>query len=121
MRKYKLHCEILSPVHIGSGRVIEPLDYIIENSRLYKISFEKLVISMDEVERNKFEELIDNGNLVDIRKYIAGSINKDKGYVYSLEVSRKIEDIYKSKMNEDRKSTRLNSSHIPLSRMPSSA
>ncbi len=100
MKNYKLHCEILSPVHIGSGSVIEPLDYIIENGRLYKISFEKLVISMDEVERNKFEELIDNGNLVDVRKYITGNINKNKGYIYSLEVSYKIEDIYKSKLSD---------------------
>ena len=100
MKKYKLSCEILSPIHIGSGRVIEPLDYIIENSRLYKVSFEKLVIAMDEVKRNKFEEVIDNENLVDIRKHIAGNINKDNGHVYSLEVSRKIEDIYKSKMND---------------------
>ncbi len=48
MKKYKFHCEILSPVHIGSGREIEPLDYIIENGRLYKISFEKFVISMND-------------------------------------------------------------------------
>ena len=100
MKKYKLRCEILSPVHIGSGCVIEPLDYIIKNSRLYKISFEKLVMSMDEVERDKFETLIDNGNLVDIRKYIAGNINKDEDSIYSLEVSYKIEDTYKSKLGD---------------------
>ena len=34
-----------------------------------------------------------------------------------------VPDLYKGKvaLDEDRKSTRLNSSHIPLSRMPSSA
>ena len=35
---------------------------------------------------------------------------------FSLEERKKVMDAYK-----DRKSTRLNSSHIPLSRMPSSA
>ena len=33
----------------------------------------------------------------------------------------KKEFIFKEKIKQDRKSTRLNSSHIPLSRMPSSA
>ncbi len=100
MKTYKLCCEILSPIHIGSGRVIEPLDYIIENSRLYKISFEKLVMSMNKVERNKFEELIDNGNLVDVRKYIVGVSNKEKESTYSLEVSHNVYDRYKSKLND---------------------
>ena len=32
-----------------------------------------------------------------------------------------VDSFYKNRETEDRKSTRLNSSHIPLSRMPSSA
>ena len=39
------------------------------------------------------------------------------GEIYWGKIDRKIYDLFK----EDRKSTRLNSSHIPLSRMPSSA
>lgn len=98
MKKYNLHCEILSPIHIGTGIEIEPLDYIIEKGRLYKISFEKLVITMEDTERVKFEKLIDRGNLVDIRKYIAERIDREKDSVYSLEVSQQVENTYKSKI-----------------------
>lgn len=100
MNKYKLHCEILSPVHIGSGSEIEPLDYIIEKGRLYKISFEKFVVSMNDAERADFEGMIDKGNLVDIRKYVSSKINKDRDSVYSLDVSEKVGNTYQSKLSD---------------------
>ena len=43
-----------------------------------------------------------------------------KWYILSYQ-RKKIGAIYLSKQNEDRKSTRLNSSHVKRSRMPSSA
>ena len=47
----------------------------------------------------------------------------DKGLVtlYNGEKNGKINEVMMTKDRQDRKSTRLNSSHIPLSRMPSSA
>ena len=41
MKNIKLKCEIVSPVHIGSGQETEPLSYVIKDDRLYRISFEK--------------------------------------------------------------------------------
>jgi CRISPR-associated protein Csm5 len=55
MKTYKLKCEVLSPVHIGSGCEIDPLDYVIEDDVLYKVSFEKFVSSLDEPRRLQFE------------------------------------------------------------------
>jgi len=37
LKNYKIKCEILSPVHIGDGSEIEPLEYVIKNDKFYKI------------------------------------------------------------------------------------
>ena len=56
---------------------------------------------------------------VDVQYYLkTSSLDIDKNKVF--EFLNKCKEIIRN-MNEDRKSTRLNSSHIPLSRMPSSA
>ncbi|MBI5208300.1 MAG: type III-A CRISPR-associated RAMP protein Csm5 [Candidatus Firestonebacteria bacterium] len=99
MQKYKFHCEILSPIHIGAGSEIDPLDYMIENKKLFKISFEKLVINMNDIKRNEFEKIIDKNNLIEIRKFILKIINKEKDSIYSIDVSSEIETLYKSKID----------------------
>ena len=100
MKTVKLHCEILSPLHIGAGQEISPLDYIIKDNRMFKISFDKFVASMDEVKRAAFEKLIDKGNLIEIRKFVSENIKSDKDILYSTEVTPYIDKLYKSKIND---------------------
>jgi CRISPR-associated protein Csm5 len=100
MNKYKLKCEILSPIHIGTGHEIDPLDYIIEGGRLYKISFIKFVTLMNDAERLRFETLLTKGNLAEIRTYVAENINKDKDSAYSIEVTPTVERLYRLKLSE---------------------
>ncbi len=100
MKTFKLQCEILSPIHIGAGYEIDPLSYLIQNGKLYKISFENLVASMDEAGRATFEGLIDKGNLIEIRKFVVGNINKDRDTIFTVEVSAKVESLYKSKIGD---------------------
>ena len=33
MKKYRIHGEIITPVHIGTGEESEPFDYVIKNER----------------------------------------------------------------------------------------
>lgn len=100
MNEYKLKCETLSPIHIGTGQEIDPLNYIIEGGRLYKISFIKFVTLMNEAERLRFETLLTKGNLVEIRRYVAENIDKDKDSAYSIGVSPAVESLYRSKLGE---------------------
>jgi CRISPR-associated protein Csm5 len=100
MKTYKLKCEVLSPVHIGSGREIDPLDYVVEAGVLYKVSFEKFVSSMDEPRRQQFESLIENGNLVSIRRYVSDNFKKGTDVVYSVLVSPQVDNLYKQKLSD---------------------
>jgi CRISPR-associated protein Csm5 len=100
MKKYRLRLELLSPIHIGAGTEMNPLDYIIEDGRLYSISFEKFVVGMDNAQRRELENLIDMSSLMEMRKYVLRNINKERDCIYSIEVSSKVETIYKSKLGD---------------------
>ncbi|MGA2782864.1 MAG: type III-A CRISPR-associated RAMP protein Csm5 [Smithella sp.] len=100
MRTYKLSCEILSPIHIGAGHELSPLDYIIKDSVLHKISFEKFVLSMDDNQRAMFEKLIEKGNLVDIRKYVSDHFKGDTDMLYSVKVSPQVGKLYSTKLED---------------------
>lgn len=98
MKTYKLKCQILSPLHIGAGEEINPLDYIIKDDRCYRVSFENFVAGMSEKERAIFESLIDKGDLVEMRKYITANIDAQKDSVYSTQVGGSVSGLYRSKM-----------------------
>ena len=98
----KIHCEILSPIHIGSGKEINPLEYIIRDGWLYKISLEKFVFDMDAAGRAEFEAVIEMGDLIKLRKFMADHINIERDTVYAVEVSSAIERIYGEKFGDIR-------------------
>jgi CRISPR-associated protein Csm5 len=100
MKTHRLHFEILSPVHIGSGQEIDPLNYLIAGGRLCRISFDDFIAGLNDEQRTKFENLIDKGNLIDLRKFVEANINKERDTVYSVEVSQKVDGLYKAKIND---------------------
>lgn len=100
MKTFKLQCEILSPLHIGTGKEIEPLDYVIAGERLYRLSFERFVTDMAEGERKAFEGILDKGNLLEIRKYVEERFNKESDTLYSVEVSTQIKNLYNAKKGD---------------------
>lgn len=100
MKTFKLQCEILSPLHIGTGKEIEPLDYIIAGERLYRLSFERFVTDMAEAERKAFEGILDKGHLLEIRKYVEERFNKESDTLYSVEVSPQIKNLYSAKKGD---------------------
>ncbi|MGA1871284.1 MAG: type III-A CRISPR-associated RAMP protein Csm5 [bacterium] len=101
MKTYKLKCEILSPLHIGAGDEIDPLNYIIKDGKLFRLSLEKYILHMkDDKQREEFEKLIDIGDLIKLRQYILENINTDTDSLYSIEVSPSIEKLYSAKLRD---------------------
>ena len=75
MRAYTLNCEILTPIHIGTGEEYEPLEYVIdyENSppMFYHIDTERFVMSvMNDETRQRFQDFVDSENLNLLRRFL---------------------------------------------------
>ena len=118
MKNIKLKCEIVSPVHIGSGQETEPLSYVIKDDRLYRISFEKFINKLNSSEIEHFETLIDSGDLIKIREFISNYEDYDGISLYSVQVTPYVRENYYSKLNkiENRLiiNTFIRSAHKPM-------
>ncbi|RKY85081.1 type III-A CRISPR-associated RAMP protein Csm5 [candidate division KSB1 bacterium] len=100
MKVYKFIGRTLSPVNIGSGEEIEPFDYIINNGYFYRISLEKVITDFSEEDRNKFYNIVDSGNINNLRKFISNRIDIDRHSVFSCEVSESVEKLYRRKFDD---------------------
>lgn len=93
--KYKLKCEILSPVHIGTGSEIEPFDYIIKDNKFYKISLEDFLLSLTAEEQAEFNKLLDTTEINRIREFITRHWNPKRcPPEYSADVSDEVIKTY---------------------------
>lgn len=93
MKRYKIKATALSPIHIGTGEVYEPTNYIIDDGYLYSFREEEFIKNLT---KEEIKKLIKLKNLPEIykffkdRKYIAKDI-----YELCVEVSRDIETVYR--------------------------
>ncbi len=95
MKKYKLNCEILSPINIGTGIEIEPFDYIIKDNRFYKISLEDFLLGITAEEQIKFNKLLDANEINRVREFILGIWNPEKyPPEYFADVSDEVTRVY---------------------------
>lgn len=100
VRTFKMKCEPLSPIHIGSGNEIDPLDYTIVGNNLYVMSFGRIVAKLNDDERAKLEALIDKGDLLALRSFITKTASSEMESKYSVEVSSKVRSLYDSKIGD---------------------
>jgi len=100
MKRYSLSCEILSPLHIGTGDELDPLNYIIKGETMYRISFDRLVGRMDDAERTALEALIDEGNLLKLRRFVVRHPQVLREPVCSVAVTPSLAKLYSTKLDD---------------------
>ncbi len=100
MQHYTLKCQILSPIHIGTDREIEPYEYVIRGNKFHRIHLEKWLLDLSEADQQRFSQLTDKGNLGEIRKFIADHVTPEKHALYSADVSPAIARTYADKFGD---------------------
>ena len=100
MKKYKLKCKILSPIHVGTGSEIEPFDYIIQGNKFYKISLENFLLNLDHKDRERFDQLVSKNNVNEIRKFIIEKWDAEKYAVeFFCDVSTEVYKVYQENIS----------------------
>lgn len=94
----KLKAEILTPVHVGCGRPLEPFRYIIE-SRFHKFSLEKWLEDMPRREADELRKLTEGDcgqarSLAEIRRFISDRIEIGPYLEWSADVSEAVKARY---------------------------
>ncbi len=65
---------ILTPVHIGTGETIDPLDYVIAGDQLVRYSLQEVLDDLPDPERARLEGMLDQGDLQGIHAFIRNHV-----------------------------------------------
>lgn len=90
-KTYKIRAEILTPVHIGDGSELEPLEYVIKD-RFYKVKLGEWLSSLSDEKASEFKKLTgrdyaQKAVLTSLRKFVRDNIEVDKFNEWSTDVS----------------------------------
>lgn len=100
LNNYKFKITTLSPVHIGTGEVYQPTNFVIDNNKLY--SFDEVIFykSLTQADKNAFNnKLSDYMEIIDF--YKTKKEEAIKISQFQCDVSNEIQATYNIKNNKD--------------------
>jgi CRISPR/Cas system CSM-associated protein Csm5 (group 7 of RAMP superfamily) len=100
MQTYRLKLTALSPIHIGTGEVYEPTNFVIDDGYLYEFDEVLFYKSLEELDRQNLEhKLSDFTKIIDFYKEHQESAKKISSL--KIETTKKIQDKYKTVFNKN--------------------
>jgi|Deesub1362A_J573_1020465.scaffolds.fasta_scaffold18463_2 CRISPR-associated protein Csm5 len=70
IRRHRLRLSVVTPVHVGTGQELSPLDYVIRGERLYVLDQRAFLAALSPADREKLKLAVLEGDLVKIRDQI---------------------------------------------------
>lgn len=94
MKRYKMKITILSPVHIGSGEQLDPLEYTVKDAFFYRLDTARFLSALTENQKVRFSEALRSGNPVMMRKFIIENLDPAAYSFFSADTGPSFEDTY---------------------------
>jgi len=70
LEKFKIELKVISPVHIGTGEVYEPTNFVIKNAKLIEFNLVKFVENLTTEEKKKLAEVCMQDDWMAVVKFI---------------------------------------------------
>lgn len=100
LHNYKLKITALSPIHIGTGEVYSPTNFVIDKNRLYEFDEVLFYKSLNKEERQKFNAKLENW--MEIISFYKGKKEQAKAIAYfECKSSKEVQEKYDVKINKD--------------------
>lgn len=100
----RLECEILSPVHVGTGEEIPLYEYVISDGKLSKLNFDKVITSLNAHQLERFNRLNEKGNYVELRAFLSelyeNQAFRQAATKFEIPVTPEIEGLYREKLDD---------------------
>ncbi len=101
---YKIKAEILTPVHIGDGAELEPLEYVIKDNKFYKVNLEEWLSTLSEEKANEFKRLTgreyaQKSVLTALRRFVRDNIDITKFTEWSSDVNEAVKKRYEERFD----------------------
>lgn len=101
---YKIKAEILTPMHIGDGTELEPLEYVIKNNKFYKVNLAEWLSTLTNEKAEEFKRLTgreyaQKSILTQLRQFVRDKIDINKYTEWSVDVSEAVKKRYEERFN----------------------
>ena len=118
-KKYRLRFVPLTPIHIGTGDEMDPLEYkMIEKKdggkRLYRLNIPAMIESFTPLQREKFLRLLDGTDMMELRKFVDANVNLERHGFYNVIVNDSVYKTYISKRFNPNNALRINPAYRRL-------
>jgi len=100
MKSYKLHGQILTPLHIGDGTELDPYDYVVRD-RFYKINLAKFLYDLSAPQKEQFNA-IPYSDIKEFREFIRENIDLQRHAEYCADISPEARELYDDKIDDPR-------------------
>lgn len=102
--KITLECEILSPIHIGTGEEIPVYEYVILDGLLFKINLDKTISLLSPEELHRFNDFNKKGNYTGLRTFLTKKYGdsqfREQVTEFAVPVTSEVEETYKEKVDD---------------------
>lgn len=107
MTHYTLLGEVLTPVHIGDGSVITPLEYVVIGDQVIRFRPEVLLQYLPEPEQEKVGEYLDQADIVALRRWFGQQFENTResdlppaAIVTRSQATQSIQQLYREKLGD---------------------
>lgn len=103
MKRYMMTLTILSPVHIGSGVDIDPLEYVVKNGIFYRLDLPKFINHLDSAVRREFSQKASDPNPIVLRDFIRRhAANPEKFACFQADAGA-FESVYQASLKDSKR------------------
>lgn len=100
MNSYKLKLTALSPIHIGTGEVYEPTNFVIDGGYLYEFDEVEFYKSLNEEQKENINNLMENW--LDLLDFYRSNIESAKALAFAkYPTTKEVENKYQNLINKD--------------------
>lgn len=97
MTRYRFRAQALTPVHIGSGHEIDPLEFILHGNRLIHFNPAEIVNRLPSDERNRLLQLLEKAELKAIQSFLRTHLDSQQAGLVQVEISEEFSREFEEK------------------------
>lgn len=75
LKRYRLTGRLLSPIHIGTGNEIDPMELVLRNELFHRVRLENLLTRMNDLQRAEFHKAVNRADFAQIRQIVAAAFD----------------------------------------------
>jgi CRISPR-associated protein Csm5 len=88
MTIYRFKAQAVTPIHVGAGHEIDPLEFILQDSHLVRFNPGEVVNGLPQSELRRFQDLLDRADLKAIQSFLRGHIGPQREGLTRIDVSQ---------------------------------